>query len=71
MTMDVTVMVYGFIKERGTGNEPPMTWSWENPEAGYHAQHADRPLAALPDHHRAQRARDIRCTGRAGTISWG
>jgi choline dehydrogenase-like flavoprotein len=35
MTMDVTVMVYGFIKERGTGNEPPMTWSWENREAGY------------------------------------
>ncbi len=35
MAMDTTVMVYGFIKERGTGNEPPMTWSWENPEVGY------------------------------------
>ncbi len=35
MTMDVTVMVYGFIKERGIGNEPPMTWSWENPQDGY------------------------------------
>jgi choline dehydrogenase-like flavoprotein len=35
MTMDTTVMVYGFVKERGTGNEPPMTWSWENPEVGY------------------------------------
>jgi choline dehydrogenase-like flavoprotein len=35
MTMDVTVMVYGFVKERGIGNEPPMTWSWENPEVGY------------------------------------
>jgi len=35
MTMDVTVMVYGFIKERGIGNEPPMTWSWENREVGY------------------------------------
>jgi choline dehydrogenase-like flavoprotein len=35
MTMDVTVMVYGFIKERGAGNEPPMTWSWENHDAGY------------------------------------
>ncbi len=35
MTMDVTVMVYGFIKERGIGNEPPMTWSWENAEVGY------------------------------------
>ena len=35
MTMDVTVMVYGFIKERGTGNEPPMTWSWENLDTGY------------------------------------
>lgn len=35
MTMDVTVMVYGFIKGLGIGNEPPMTWSWENPEVGY------------------------------------
>ena len=35
MTMDVTVMVYGFIKEAGIGKEPPMTWSWENPEVGY------------------------------------
>jgi choline dehydrogenase-like flavoprotein len=35
MTMDITTMVYGFVRERGTGNEPPMTWSWENLEAGY------------------------------------
>ncbi|MBN2549165.1 MAG: GMC family oxidoreductase [Anaerolineales bacterium] len=35
MTMDVTVMVYGFIKEAGIGKEPPMTWSWEDPEVGY------------------------------------
>jgi choline dehydrogenase-like flavoprotein len=35
MTMDTTVMVYGFIKERGIGNEPPMTWSWENNDEGY------------------------------------
>ncbi len=35
MTMDATVMVYGFVKERGIGNEPPMTWSWENEEDGY------------------------------------
>lgn len=35
MTMDVTVMVYGFTKQPGIGNEPPMTWSWENLEVGY------------------------------------
>jgi choline dehydrogenase-like flavoprotein len=35
MTMDVTVMVYGFVKEKGIGNEPPMTWSWEDPKAGF------------------------------------
>lgn len=35
MTMDTTMMVYGFIKERGIGNEPPMTWSWENNDEGY------------------------------------
>ena len=35
MTMDTTVMVYGASPEKGTGKEPPMTWSWENPAAGY------------------------------------
>jgi choline dehydrogenase-like flavoprotein len=35
MTMDTTVMVYGFIRERGIGHEPPMTWSWENNDEGY------------------------------------
>jgi choline dehydrogenase-like flavoprotein len=35
MTMDVTVMVYGTVKEKGIGKEPPMTWSWENDEDGY------------------------------------
>jgi choline dehydrogenase-like flavoprotein len=35
MTMDTTVMIYGTTRTRGTGKEPPMTWSWENPDAGY------------------------------------
>jgi choline dehydrogenase-like flavoprotein len=35
MTMDATAIVYGFIPEEGLGREPPMTWSWEDPEAGY------------------------------------
>lgn len=35
MAMDVTVMVYGMDKEKGTGKEPPMTWSWENDDEGY------------------------------------
>jgi choline dehydrogenase-like flavoprotein len=35
MTMDITVMVYGSIKDRGIGREPPMTWSWENLDQGY------------------------------------
>jgi choline dehydrogenase-like flavoprotein len=35
MTMDTTVMIYGVGPEKGTGKEPPMTWSWENPDAGY------------------------------------
>jgi choline dehydrogenase-like flavoprotein len=35
MTMDITVMVCGTIKGKGTGNEPPMTWSWENLDEGY------------------------------------
>lgn len=35
MTMDTTVMVYGVTKERGIGNEPPMTWSSEERAGGY------------------------------------
>ena len=35
MAMDTTLMVYGFVKDQGIGNEPPMTWAWENEEAGY------------------------------------
>jgi len=35
MSMDTTVMVYGFGKAPGIGKEPPMTWSWENDEDGY------------------------------------
>ena len=35
MTMDITVMVYGMIAGLGNGKEPPMTWSWENPDEGY------------------------------------
>jgi len=35
MTMDTTVMVYGLSRHRGTGPEPPMTWSWEDPDGGY------------------------------------
>jgi choline dehydrogenase-like flavoprotein len=35
MAMDTTVMVYGFSREPGMGTEPPMTWFWEDLEAGY------------------------------------
>lgn len=35
MTMDTTVMVYGFMNRTGIGKEPPMTWGWENHEDGY------------------------------------
>lgn len=35
MAMDITVMVYGTIAGKGIGQEPPMTWSWENLEEGY------------------------------------
>lgn len=35
MTMDTTIMVYGFRNTRGIGKEPPMTWYWENFEDGY------------------------------------
>jgi choline dehydrogenase-like flavoprotein len=35
MTMDTTTMVYGLAKEKGIGDEPPMTWAYANDEVGY------------------------------------
>jgi choline dehydrogenase-like flavoprotein len=35
MTMDTTVMVCGQSKEKGIGEEPPMTWGYVNDEIGY------------------------------------
>jgi choline dehydrogenase-like flavoprotein len=35
LTMDATLMVYGFVREPGIGREPPMTWSYEDTGAGY------------------------------------
>jgi choline dehydrogenase-like flavoprotein len=32
MTMDTTVMVYGHSPDKGNGEEPPMTWSYEDEE---------------------------------------
>jgi choline dehydrogenase-like flavoprotein len=35
LTMDATLVVYGFVKGDGIGREPPMTWSYEDAGAGY------------------------------------
>lgn len=35
LTMDATLMVYGFAREEGIGREVPMTWSYEDPASGY------------------------------------
>jgi choline dehydrogenase-like flavoprotein len=35
LTMDATLMVYGFVRDEGIGREPPMTWSYEAAEAGF------------------------------------
>ncbi len=35
ITMDTTAMVCGLSKEKGIGNEPPMTWGYTNDEIGY------------------------------------
>ena len=35
MTMDTTVMVCGVSKDKGIGDEPPMTWGYANDEVGY------------------------------------
>lgn len=34
MAMDLTVIVYGITGEAGNAQDPPMTWSWEDPELG-------------------------------------
>ncbi len=35
MTMDTTTMVYGLVRDKGIGNETPMTWAYANDEIGY------------------------------------
>ncbi|MCS7066778.1 MAG: GMC family oxidoreductase N-terminal domain-containing protein, partial [Fimbriimonadales bacterium] len=32
LALDLTVIVYGVSRERGNANEPPMSWSWHDPE---------------------------------------
>jgi choline dehydrogenase-like flavoprotein len=48
MAMDTTTMVYGFAREPGTGHEPPMTWSWENPADGYMLSTLTDPFLLYP-----------------------
>ncbi|NOY98385.1 MAG: GMC family oxidoreductase [Chloroflexi bacterium] len=48
MGMDTTVIVYGFSKKRGNGNEPPMTWSWEDLDAGYMLSTLTDPWLLFP-----------------------
>jgi choline dehydrogenase-like flavoprotein len=48
MTMDTTVMVYGMGSEKGTGQEPPMTWSYEDDDAGYMLSTLTDPLLLYP-----------------------
>ncbi len=48
MTMDVTVMVYGFSDKPGIGKEPPMTWSWENLDEGYMLSTLADPWLVFP-----------------------
>ncbi len=48
MTMDTTVMIYGKSPEPGTGKEPPMTWSWENEDAGYMLSTLTDPWLKFP-----------------------
>ncbi len=35
IAMDTTVIVYGASREPGNGDDPPMTYAWENLEDGY------------------------------------
>jgi choline dehydrogenase-like flavoprotein len=35
LAMDTTTMVYGALRERGSGDEPPMTWGYADDERGY------------------------------------
>lgn len=35
IAVDTTVIVYGTSRRLGNGDDPPMTYAWENPEDGY------------------------------------
>jgi len=48
MTMDTTTMVYGLSRHRGTGLEPPMTWSYEDSDAGFMLSTLTDPCLMYP-----------------------
>lgn len=48
MAMDTTVMVYGMDNEKGTGKEPPMSWSCEDDDAGYMLSTLTDPFLLYP-----------------------
>lgn len=35
IAMDTTTMVYGVVRDKGIGDEPPMTWGYADDERGY------------------------------------
>jgi choline dehydrogenase-like flavoprotein len=62
LTLDTTVMVYGVTRERGSGNEPPMTYSWENREVGYKLSTLMDPWLSYPLVMRSQLREMLRWT---------
>ncbi len=62
LTLDTTVMVYGVTRERGSGNEPPMTYSWENSEVGYKLSTLMDPWLSYPLVMRSQLREALRWT---------
>lgn len=62
MTLDTTVMVYGVTRERGSGNEPPMTYAYENRNAGYMLSTLMDPWLSYPLTMRSQRRELLRWT---------
>lgn len=62
LTLDTTVMLYGVTRERGSGNEPPMTYSWEHRDAGYMLSTLMDPWLSYPLVMRSQLREVLRWT---------
>jgi choline dehydrogenase-like flavoprotein len=68
LTVDTTLMVYGVVPGRGTAAEPPMSWSWRDPDQRFMLSTLVDPWLMYPLAVAPQGFRQIPSWARYGSI---